>query len=117
VSSNRSRQSRRRPVPKGQARYPPSASPTRRSVERASATPLVFLRQLPVWLPPLVTVALLITGLAVRGPVGAAALCSLAGLLGWLAIVSWPGLSSRGRLGRALAIACVLALAGLQASR
>jgi uncharacterized protein DUF6703 len=117
VSSNRSRQPRRRPVPKGQARYQPSASPTRRSVEQASATPLVFLHQLPVWLPPLVTVALLITGLAVRGPVGAAALCLLAVLLGWLAIVSWPGLSSRGRLGRALAIACVLAVAGLQASR
>jgi hypothetical protein len=97
--------------------YTPGASPARRSVEHASAAPLVFLHQLPVWLPPLVTVALLVTGLAVRGPVGAAALFLLAGLLGWLAFASWPGLSSRGRLGRALAIACVLALAGLQASR
>lgn len=117
MSSNRSRQPRRRPVPKGQDMYTPSASPTRRSVEQASATPLVFLHQLPVWLPPLVTVALLVTGLAVRGLVGAVALFLLAGLLGWLAFASWPGLSSRGRLGRALAIACVLALAGLQASR
>ena len=63
------------------------------------------------------TLALLITGLAVRGVVGAVALCLMAALLGWLAFVSWPGLSSRGRAGRALVIACVLVAAGVQASR
>ena len=117
MSSNRSRQPRRRPVPKGQAMYTPSASPARRSVEQASATPLVFLHQLPVLAPAAGNRGAADPGPAVRGLVGAVALCLLAGLLGWLAFVSWPGLSSRGRLGRALAIACVLAVAGLQASR
>jgi hypothetical protein len=117
VSSNRSRPSRKRPLPRGQALYTPGASPARRSVEQASAKPLALLHQLPAWLPPLVAVALLITGLAVRGAVGAVALCLMAGLLAWLAFVSWPSLSGRGRLGRALAIACVLAVAGWQASR
>jgi hypothetical protein len=104
-------------MPQGQAMYTPGAAPGRRSVEQASAAPLVFLHQLPVWLPPLLTVALLIAGLAVRGPIGAVALCLLACLLAWLAFASWPSLGSRGRLGRVLAIACVLAIAGLQASR
>jgi hypothetical protein len=117
VSSNRSRSSRRRPTPRGQRMYTPGASPARRSVEQASARPLAMLHQLPAWLPPLIAVALLITGLAVRGVVGAVALCLMAALLAWLAFMSWPGLSSRGRLGRVLAIACVLAVAGVQASR
>jgi Family of unknown function (DUF6703) len=123
VSSNRSRQprrrpaTRRRPLPRGQALYTPGASTARRSVEQASARPLAFLYQLPVWLPPLLAVALLIAGVAVRGPVGAAALCAMAVMLAWLAFVSWPGLGGTGRLGRAVAIACVLALAGWQASR
>ena len=117
MSSNKSRQSRKRPLPRGQTLYTPQASPTRRSVEQASARPLALLHQLPAWLPPLVAVALLITGLAVRGVLGAVALCLMAALLGWLAFVSWPTLGSRGRLGRALAIACVLAVAGWQASR
>ena len=104
-------------MPRGQTLYTPGASPARRSVEQASARPLALAHQLPAWLPPLVAVALLITGLAVRGVVGAVALCLMAGLLAWLAFVSWPGLGSRGRLGRVLAIACVLAVAGWQASR
>ncbi len=117
MSSKRSRPPRRRPVPQGRALYTPNASPARRSVEKASARPLAFLHQVPVWIPPLVAVALLIAGLAVRGPAGAVALGCMAALLAWLAFVSWPGLSSQGRLGRALAIACVLAVAGWQATR
>jgi hypothetical protein len=104
-------------MPRGQALYTPGASPGRRSVEQASARPLAFLHQLPAWLPPVVAVALLIAGLAVRGITGAAALCCLAALLAWLAFASWPGMSSRGRLGRALAIAGLIVLAGWQASR
>ena len=104
-------------MPRGQSLYTPGASPARQSVEQASARPLALLHQLPVWLVPLVALVLLITGLAVRGVVGAVALCLMAALLGWLAFVSWPGLSTRGRVGRALAIACVLVAAGVQASR
>ncbi|HEY7142959.1 MAG TPA: DUF6703 family protein [Streptosporangiaceae bacterium] len=107
----------RRPLPRGQALYTPDASPARRSVEQASARPLALLYQLPVWLPPVLAVALLIAGLAMRGPAGAVALCAMAAVLAWLAFVSWPALGSQGKATRVLAIACVLALAGWQATR
>ncbi len=117
MSSSRSRRPRQRPLPRGQSVYTPDARPARRSVERASARPLAFLYQLPAWLPPLLAVALLIAGLAVRGPAGAVALAAMAAVLAWLAFVSWPQASGGARLGRVLAIAAVLALAGWQASR
>jgi hypothetical protein len=85
--------------------------------ERRSAKLLLFLHQLPTWIAPLVLVALLITGLAVKGPGGAVALCGVAAVLGWLAAISWPRLALTGRLGRIFGIAVVLVLAGLQATR
>jgi hypothetical protein len=115
--SNRPTRQRVRPLPKGDSLYTPSASPARQAAERRSAKPLLFLHQLPTWVAPLVLVALLITGLAVRGPRGAVALCGVAAVLGWLATLSWPRLSANGRLGRILAIAVVLAVAGYQAAR
>jgi len=56
-------------------------------------------------------VALLVTGLAVAGWAGAIALFSLAGVLGWLAAVSWPRLSAQGRALRVLAVGVLVALA------
>jgi hypothetical protein len=97
--------------------FTPGASGLRQSVERRSAAPLAFLHQLPALVPALVLAGLLVAGLAVRGPGGAAALCCLAAALGWLAFLSWPRLPGRGRLGRAAAIACLLALAAVQAAR
>ncbi len=107
----------RRPLPQGQSLYTPGASGTRRAVEQRSAAALAYLHQLPALVPPLVLAVLLVTGLAVKGAIGAAALCCVAAVLGWLAFVSWPGLTGRGRVGRAAAIACVLAAAVLQATR
>jgi uncharacterized protein DUF6703 len=104
-------------VPKGTSLYTPDASPARQAAERRSAKPLLYLHQLPTWVAPLVMVALLVAGLAVKGPGGAVALCGVAAVLGWLAAISWPRLSASGRLGRILGIAVVLALAGLQAAR
>ena len=104
-------------MPKGNSLYTPGASPTRQAAERRSAKPLLYLHQLPTWIAPLVMVALLIAGLAVKGPGGAVALCGVAVVLGWLAAISWPRLSANGKLGRILTIAVVLALAGLQAAR
>jgi hypothetical protein len=90
---------------------------TRRSVEQHSAVPLLYLRHLPRWVPMIVLAALLVTGLAVPGPVGAAALCLVAAFLAWLGYLSWPRLAGAGRLGRVAAVALVLALAALQAAR
>jgi Family of unknown function (DUF6703) len=104
-------------LPKGNSLYTPGASPAREAAERRSAKPLLYLHQLPTWIAPLVMVALLVAGLAVKGPGGAVALCGVAAVLGWLATISWPRLSASGRLGRILGIAVVLALAGLQAAR
>jgi uncharacterized protein DUF6703 len=77
----------------------------------------MVLHQLPVWLVPVVLTALLVTGLAVPGWPGAAALVLVAGFLGWLAAVSWPRLAPGTRLLRVAAIACVLVAAGIQAVR
>ena len=104
-------------MPKGTSLYTPGAAPARQAAERRSAKALIFLHQLPTWILPLVMVALLIAGLAIKGPGGAVAFCGVAAVLGWLAAISWPRLSANGRLGRILGIAVVLALAGLQATR
>jgi len=106
-----------RRLPKGSSLYTPGASPARQAAERRSAKPLMYLHQLPTWVAPLLMVALLVAGLAVKGPGGAVALCGVAAVLGWLATISWPRLSASGKLGRILGIALVLALAGLQATR
>lgn len=115
--SNRPTRQRVRPLPKGGSLYTPGASSARQATERRSAKALIFLHQLPTWILPLVLVALLIAGLAVKGPGGAVALCGVAVILGWLATISWPRLSANAKVGRILGVAVVLFLAGLQASR
>jgi hypothetical protein len=96
---------------------PPREPSAARHAGRRGAVPLVYLRQLPSWVPPVVLAALLVTGLAVRGWGGAVALCVVAAFLGWLAYLSWPALGGRGRLGRTAAVTCLLALAAFQATR
>lgn len=113
---SRSRQ-RVRPLPKGSSLYTPGASGARQATERRSARPLMYLYQLPSWVAPLLLVAFLIAGLALRGPAGAVALCVVAAVLAWLAALSWPRLSAAGRLGRVVAVAAMIGLAGYQASR
>ncbi|MGN6792519.1 MAG: DUF6703 family protein [Streptosporangiaceae bacterium] len=107
----RGRQRRPRPLPPGNTLFTPDASPARASVEQRSATPLLWMHQLPAWLLPVLAVALLVTGLAVSGWGGAVALAGLAVVLGWLALLSWPRLSAQGRLLRLLAVAAVLVIA------
>ena len=112
----RSRQ-RVRPLPRGTSLFTPGASPARQETERRSARPLIYLHQLPAWVAPLLLVVFLIAGLALRGPAGAVALCVVAAVLAWLATLSWPRLSAGGRMGRVIAVAVMLVLAGYQASR
>ncbi len=105
---------RPRPLPKGDTLFTPDASPARASIEQRSATPLLWLHQLPAWLLPVLAVALLVTGLAVAGWAGAVALCVLASVLGWLAAVTWPRLTAPGRVLRVAMIGVVLAAAVLR---
>ena len=115
--ARRPRRGKPRPLPRGTSLYTPGASDARRSLERSSARPLVLLHQLPVWVVPVVLTALLVTGLAVPGWIGAAALVLVAAFLGWLAAVSWPRLPPAGRLLRVAAVAGVLVIAVIQAVR
>jgi hypothetical protein len=79
--------------------------------------PLLYFGQLPRWVPGTVLAAAFVAGLAMRGWAGAVALCAVAAALGWLAYLSWPRLAGPGRLGRVVAIAFLLALAALMATR
>ena len=114
-ASRRTRQRRPRPLPPGDSLFSQDASPARASIEQRSATPLLWLHQLPAWLLPVLAVALLVIGLAVGGWGGAIALCGLAAVLGWLAVLSWPRLSAQGRVLRVAAVAAVLVVALLRA--
>lgn len=97
--------------------FTPGASGARQSLERSSAGPLLYLRQLPRWVIPIVLAALLVAGFALRGWPGAVVLVVLTAALGWLAALSWPALTPQGRLLRVGVIACVLVVAVLQATR
>jgi hypothetical protein len=116
VSTNRPAR-RRRPLPQGETLLTPGASRARQAVEQRTAAPLLFLGQLPMWLLPVILVVLLVAGLAVHGIAGALALCGVALVLGWLAAVSWPRLTARGRLGRTAIITLVVVVAVIQATR
>jgi len=102
---------RPRPLPSGDTLFTRDPSAARASIEQRSATPLLWLHQLPRWLLPVIAVALLVTGLAVAGWAGAIALFALAGGLGWLAAVSWPRLNAQGRALRVLSIGLLTAAA------
>ena len=112
MSANRAR--RARPLPSGEFLFTQGASPARQAFERRSVAGLLWLHQLPAWLPPMLAVALLVTGLAVPGAVGAIALCAVAAGLAWLGALSWPRLSAGGRLLRIGAVAVVVAFAAVK---
>jgi hypothetical protein len=117
VSTNRPGRQRVRPLPKGSSLFTPNATPARQATERHSARSLLYLHQLPAWVLPVVLAVMLVVGLAVKGPGGAVALCAVAAVLGWLASVSWPRLTSSSRAGRVLVIAVVVGVAAYRAIR
>jgi hypothetical protein len=102
-----------RPLPPGDNLFTPGASPARQAIERRSAAVLLTLHQMPTWLAPVVLVALLVSGLAIRTWPGAIALGGVAVILGWLAALSWPRLTGQGRLLRVAVIVAVLVAASL----
>jgi hypothetical protein len=89
----------------------PGESGLRRTVERWSAAPLVFMHGLPRWVLLLVLVGLLIAGMVGTGWVGASALLALAALLAWLAFLSWPATPWSGRILRIAAFVVLILLA------
>jgi hypothetical protein len=116
VSNSRPR-TRRRPLPPGRTLYTPGASPGRQAFERRSATMLLYLRQLPPWLIPILVAALVFGGLTLRGPAGGILLLVATVFLGWLTAVSWPRLTPAARAGRCAVVAVALAATVIQALR
>lgn len=75
---------------------PPSAA--RREVARRSAPVLRWLSRRPKILLPLLSVALLIGGLALPAAVGVPLLVLLLLIVGWLSYLSWPVVHGPARL-------------------
>ena len=75
---------------------PPSAA--RQEVARLSAPVLRWLSQRPKVLLPLVSVALLIGGLALRPAIGVPLLVALLLVVAWLVYLSWPVVAGPARL-------------------
>ena len=89
----------------------------RGSLERASVGPLFFLNTLPRLLVPLMLGILMIMGLAMPWNWTGLVLLIPAAFLAWLMVLSWPLLSTTGKLMRAaavigLVIGCVLRVTG-----
>ena len=82
-------------------------------LRRQSAVFLVYVHQLPRWVPLIVLPALLIAGLAVSGPLGAVALILLA-LIIWFLFMSTPTRNPAHRLVRLLVPLVIVAVAVLK---
>lgn len=76
-----------------------------------SATFLLYLQNMPRWVLLVILVALLVGGLAISGVGGSVLLLILAGLLGWLALISWPALDVPGRVLRIAVLLILVAFA------
>ena len=74
--------------------------PVRAAVEKRSAPILVLLSQQHRAVIPLVSVLLLIGGLALPVPIGVVCLAVLAAFIGWLTFLSWPAIVGQARLVR-----------------
>jgi hypothetical protein len=102
----------------GTGRRRPSAEGTpglRATVERRSATLLVFLYRLPRWTFLVCVFALLAVGMVGTGWLGAAALLVLAAFLAWFGYLNWPALDRSGRALRLGGVGVLVAFAVAQA--
>lgn len=108
---------RRRPAGRSRprtSRPPVVAQPApglRGRAERASAPALLWLSSKPTFLLPVLTVVLLVVGLAAPAAVGVPVLLLLAGLVGWLSYLSWPVVRGVQRVLRVVTVGMLLAAA------
>ena len=104
--------SRRSPHRRGRAAPvvpPPTAPGLRGEVERRSAPVLVWLSTRPKLLLPLVSLALLVGGLAAPLPVAVPLLLVLLAIVGWLTYLSWPVVHGTARYVRLATVGLVAA--------
>ncbi|MEV4897098.1 DUF6703 family protein [Nonomuraea sp. NPDC050547] len=89
----------KRPLPPGERFFTPGATGLRKAVEQRSATPMAYLfTQVPRWITPVVMVVLLLAGFAVQNWLGGVAVLPVVAFVGLLAYLSWPSLSTGGKL-------------------
>lgn len=79
-------------------------------MERVSVGPLTRLSQLHRAVPFLVVLGLLVAGIVVGGPVGAALLLVVVLLVAWLLYLGWPRMTRAERLGRTAVLLVAVAL-------
>ena len=91
-------------------------SQVRRTVEERSAVLLLFLRQLPRWVPFVVMLAAALGGLLGHGAPAAFAIIVVFLFVGWLTYLAWPVLTPPARLARAVVLALLVAAAILRAT-
>lgn len=91
---------------------PQPAPGLRGNIERASAPALLWFSARPTALLPVLTVVLLVTGLAAPPPVGVPVLSLLVLLVGWLTYLSWPAIQTAPRVLRLATIGLLLAAVG-----
>ncbi|MFC7328984.1 DUF6703 family protein [Marinactinospora rubrisoli] len=103
-----------RPLPEGDTFFTPEAGALRRTVERRSAVPLVWLHNAPRWVLPVGMAVVFTAGLLAAGVVGAVLLGVLAVFFGWLAFLAWPRLRGGERAMRVVVVVTLLGLAVLQ---
>ena len=80
------------------------SSDLRRTVERRSAPLLVWLTSKPKLLLPVLSLALLVGGLAAPPPVGVVLLLALLAVVGWLTYLSWPVVQGGARVVRVVTL-------------
>ena len=92
----------------------PQANPstgTRRQIEDASRTTLVKLSSMPKLVVPLGTVLLVAVGLFAPLPIALPALTLVFAFFAWIAYLSWPVVSTGGRVLRGVMLGLVIAMA------
>lgn len=82
--------------------------PLRTTVEKRSGPVLVLLSRQHRAVVPLLSVLLLIGGLALPAALGVACLVVLAAFIGWLTYLSWPAVTGQGRVVRVLTLALIV---------
>ncbi|MGH3500176.1 MAG: DUF6703 family protein [Nocardioidaceae bacterium] len=98
------------PARRAAATAPPEST-ARTVINNRSKSLLVRLSRLPRWLVPGVMLGLMLVGLAAPVPYAVPALVIIAAFVLWLAVVSWPVLTGRGKSVRALMVGVLLACA------
>jgi hypothetical protein len=93
---------------------PASRSPFRVSVENASRSLLTRLHGLPRLLIPLFTGLLFAVGVLAGPAIGVLALSIILVFVTWLAYLSWPAVSTGGKLMRLLMVVLVVGLIGFR---